>query len=58
MLLWPVFHADCYYHHVWHPHVSICQSDICLRAVSVSEDSISERISVSLEFCEHLDATR
>lgn len=58
MLLWPVFHADCYYHHVWHPHVSICQSDICLGAVSVSEDSISERISVSLEFCEHLDATR
>lgn len=36
-LLWPVFHTDYYYQHTQHPHVSICQSDICLSAISGSQ---------------------
>lgn len=52
-LLWPVFHTDCCYQRSRHPHVSICQSDIRLNTVSVSEDSIKKRIRVSWEFCEH-----
>lgn len=39
-LLWPVFHTDYYYPHAQHPHVSICQSDICASTISVSKDSI------------------
>lgn len=39
-LLWPVFHTDYCYPHAQHPHVSICQSDICTSTISVSKDSI------------------
>lgn len=53
-LLWPVFHTDYYYQHTQHPHVSICQSDICLSAVSVSKDPTEEKLRLSWEFCDYL----
>lgn len=43
-LLWPVFHTDYGYQHFQHPHVSVCQSDICLSTTSVSKDSIEWRL--------------
>ena len=57
-LLWPVFHTDCYYQHVRHPHVSICQSDILLSTVSVSKDSIETKSELGISWVSCLVESR